>query len=236
MASRKKEPVQEKHREILGEYTLETIDREQLKDAPYNPKYLPDENKRRLKKIVERQGLVMPIVWNRRTGHLVDGHQRVSVLDSIKRTRDYSIRCIVVDMTEQQEREANVALNNLQARGEVDMERYASLLSDNTLSLDAMGFDTSDVYRMFGDAAGSRPEELMALGDRLREVSEKADAVRGASENRDSTDFYLVFVFRDPASCSDFLRRHKLEDNRFQSGEALDEMLTQQRQALKDRE
>ena len=55
----------------------------ELQPAPYNPRLeltRDDPHYRKLKRSIERFGLVEPLLWNKRTGFLVGGHQRLRVL------------------------------------------------------------------------------------------------------------------------------------------------------------
>ena len=68
---------------------LQTLPLRDLHPAPYNPrlKLRPgDPRYRKLRRSVERFGLVEPLVWNRRTGHLVGGHQRYQILCDLGHT------------------------------------------------------------------------------------------------------------------------------------------------------
>jgi hypothetical protein len=64
---------------------------------------------------VERFGLVEPVVWNRRTGRVVGGHQRLKVLQQMG---GETTEGVVVDLPEIEEKALNVALNNPAIAGE----------------------------------------------------------------------------------------------------------------------
>ena len=66
-------------------YETETISRDQIKNAPYNPRIMDDGAKKRLKKNIARHGLVSALTWNKRTGNLVGGHQRLEQLDALEK-------------------------------------------------------------------------------------------------------------------------------------------------------
>jgi len=53
---------------------------EDLRPAPYSPRPITDKAASRLGKSLNRFGDIAGIVWNKRTGHLVAGHQRVEQL------------------------------------------------------------------------------------------------------------------------------------------------------------
>ena len=72
-----------------------TIKRDQAKAAPYNPRSIDGPARRKLEKAIRDFGLVDRPVWNRRTGNIVGGHQRVDILDEIKGGTDYESLRIV---------------------------------------------------------------------------------------------------------------------------------------------
>ena len=60
----------------------------------FNPRTISDSNKKRLKKSIEKFGWIGAPVFNRRTGHIVGGHQRLSALDSLMGKADYELDVI----------------------------------------------------------------------------------------------------------------------------------------------
>lgn len=87
--------------------------------APTDPEYV------RIKSSVETFGLVEPLVWNKRSGNLVGGHQRLKVM------RDLGVAVVdvsVVDLNDVQEKALNVALNKV--GGAWDMVALASVLGE----------------------------------------------------------------------------------------------------------
>jgi len=72
--------------------------------SPYNPRkdLKPgDPEYETIKKSLDEFGLVETLVWNRRTGNLVSGHQRFKIL---KERGDTSVTASVVDMDVTRER------------------------------------------------------------------------------------------------------------------------------------
>ena len=54
-----------------------------MERAEYNPRVelMPgDDEYEKLKRNIERFGMVVPVIWNRRTNRVVSGHQRLTVL------------------------------------------------------------------------------------------------------------------------------------------------------------
>lgn len=86
-----------------------------LKPALYNPRRIDESSLAALGKSIDRFGVVEPIIFNRRSGLVVGGHQRLKVLRS-KKVATTSV--VVVDLHETEERALNVALNSSKLSGE----------------------------------------------------------------------------------------------------------------------
>lgn len=125
------------------------VHRSSIKLAAYNPRTISDEARKRLKTNLKRVGVLGGIVWNEDTGNLVSGHQRVSVMDEVNKynleskENDYEIKVEVVHLTEKQEKEQNLFMNNRSVQGEFDNEMLKDLLSD--IDFDNAGFDEFDL-------------------------------------------------------------------------------------------
>jgi len=82
------------------------IKRSQIKLNPYNPKHHTDEQVKLQKKNLKQVGFLGGIVWNERSGNLVDGHRRIKALDLINKydgSNDYEIKVEAVDFSEKEE-------------------------------------------------------------------------------------------------------------------------------------
>ena len=111
----------------------------ELKAATYNPRkdLKPcDTEYEKLKRSIEEFGYVEPVIWNKRTGTVVGGHQRLKV---IKDLGNEEVDCVVVDLDENKEKALNVALNKIS--GEWDNALLSNLLKDLDDSGDASLFD-----------------------------------------------------------------------------------------------
>ena len=97
-----------------------------LRAAPYNPRRISDRALSGLRASIERFGLVEPVVWNERTGHVVGGHQRIRVLTE---RGDRETPVVVVDLPEAEEKALNVALNHPGISGEFT-DDLAAVLAD----------------------------------------------------------------------------------------------------------
>lgn len=131
---------------------IEKMKTENLLPADYNPRkdLKPgDEEYEKLKRSIEQFGYVEPVIWNRTTGRVVGGHQRLKVLI------DMGINeadCVVVEMDETKEKALNVALNKIS--GEWDKDKLALLISDlqaEDFDVSLTGFDAAEIDDLFKD-------------------------------------------------------------------------------------
>lgn len=180
-------------------FDIDTIRRDQIKGAEYNPRVISEDAKKRLRKMIAKHGLVQPLVWNRRTGNLVSGHQRLAALDSLERTQDYALQVAVVDVNERDERILNVQLNNPSMQGEWDLDKLADLADSSAISPDEFGFSDGDIAVMFG--GDERMEELMGdvegvteAKNTLREIKEHRAESMARMQEAQAADFYFTVV------------------------------------------
>lgn len=206
----------------LESFEMVEVERHELKNAPYNPRTITDGARRKLRAGIERLGMLSPITWNKRSGFVVAGHQRLAIMDAINKSKDYRLTVAQVDLGEADERAANLLLNNPEAQGEWVLENLEAVLKTEGLNLEATGFDYSDLFRLFGESPlvgdTAEAEELRKLAEKIRAAKELyLDGLKKCGE-RDSDDFYLVVVFKDPPDRLEFLESLGLDDNRYQDG------------------
>lgn len=118
---------------------------DQLTPAPYNPRKILNPRSpayRKLKQSLENFGLVEPLIWNERTGHIVGGHARLRILKELG-IKDVPVS--VVDLSNEREKALNVMLNNLEAQGSYDPKLLLELLEPlhGMPEYDMTGFDLS---------------------------------------------------------------------------------------------
>lgn len=211
----------------LEKFDIVEIDRSEIKNAEYNPRVISAEAKRKLKRGIEKLGMLGPIVWNKRTGFIVGGHQRVSIMDSLEGSKNYRLTVSAVNLTDKQEREANLLLNNTSAMGDFEVGKLQELLKFDDLDVEAAGWDRADMFKMFGnDQIAEMPEdEAQAVADATRRAREEFDAIREAARKKDGSDFYMVVVFRSPEERLIFCSAHGLDDSRYQSAETIEGLI-----------
>lgn len=114
---------------------------DQLQPAPYNPRRPPTAKAReKLRNGLLTFGLVEPLVWNERTGHVVGGHLRLSLLQELGYTE---VPVSVVNLDDEHERALNVLLNNLETQGRYDPEKLKTVLESLGELYELTGFEPS---------------------------------------------------------------------------------------------
>lgn len=192
-------------------YDTEIIKRDMIKNADYNPRLMDKEAKKRLKQNIAKHGLVSALTWNRRTGNLVGGHQRLEQLDALEKSKDYELTVCVVDVDEREEAALNVQLNNPSMQGDWDFDKLAMMAEDFDLDLkDDLGFTETDIDFMFeGDDRFSKLFESKEAED-LRGAVEKVKESKSKSiermKEKDNIDWYVVIVFDNQEKKDDFLK------------------------------
>jgi len=99
------------------------IERKSIKDlspAKYNPRaklQTGDVDYEKLKTSIARFGHVQLIVWNQNTGNVVGGHQTLTVLKDLGHTE---ANCVVVNLSNTEEKALNIALNKISGRWDIE--------------------------------------------------------------------------------------------------------------------
>lgn len=119
-----------------------------LKPADYNPRIeltAGMDEYEKLKQSILEFGFVDPPIFNKRTGNLVGGHQRVAVAKDLELYEEIEVS--VVDLPLDKEKALNVALNKIS--GQWDDDKLAELLIDlDALLLELTGFDESEIQEI----------------------------------------------------------------------------------------
>ncbi len=132
---------------------MEKIKIDKLNPAEYNPRkdLKPgDSEYEKLKQSIQTFGYVEPVLWNKRTGNIIGGHQRYKVLVELGQTE---IDCVVVDMDLENEKALNIALN--QVSGDWDNDKLILLISDlqgSDFDVSLTGFDAFELDDLFKDS------------------------------------------------------------------------------------
>lgn len=127
--------------------------------ADYNPRkeLKPgDPEFQNIQRSLKEFGYVDPIIINK-DGTIIGGHQRASVLKSLGYTEAV---CLVVDLSKQNEKALNIALNKI--GGQWDMSLLRDALQDLTLSpvdVNATGYSDDELSVILGDVMLAKQHE-----------------------------------------------------------------------------
>lgn len=123
----------------------------ELRPADYNPRkdlQPGDAEYEKLKRSLTEFGYVEPVIWNKTTGNVVGGHQRLKVLEDLGHT---TVDCVIVELDETHEKALNVALNKIS--GSWDEDKLALLIADldaSDFDVELTGFDDAEIQTLIG--------------------------------------------------------------------------------------
>ena len=194
----------------------QTLKRSDLKEAVYNPRLIDEKALKRLKEGIKQHGLIgASIVWNKRTGNIVSGHQRLKALDALEHGRDYDLQVTVIDVPEKEEKILNVQLNNVSMMGEWNIEKLGEMFENDGFSAEELGFSDLDVDIMFG--GDDRFSELFedssgvkATKEEIQKIKENRSEMMDRYKGEQSADFFFVVVCETQEDKDDLLREISL--------------------------
>ena len=116
---------------------------EDLHPAEYNPRSISEKAFAGLSASMDKFGILAHIVWNKRTGNIVGGHQRYRHLVE-KGVKETDV--LVVDLDENDEVALNITLNNPKIRGDFTPEIMEQLREAQSLEEDFHELALDDLY------------------------------------------------------------------------------------------
>lgn len=149
---------------------IQLIPIDKLNPAMYNPRkdlQPGDPEYERLKKSIIEFDYIDPIIWNKRTGRVVGGHQRLKILQELGKTEIY---VSVVDLPEDKEKALNIALNK--TGGDWDMPKLKDLLEEldtGAFDIEITGFGEDELEKLMTQV----PPEPLDLDDEIELDVEK---------------------------------------------------------------
>ena len=161
---------------------IQKIEINKINPAAYNPRIdlkQDDPEYKKLKNSINTFGYVEPLVWNKKTGNLVGGHQRLKIL--IEQGFN-EVEVSVVDLTLEKEKALNLALNKI--RGDWDNGKLAILLDElnknQDLDIKLTGFDMSEISQIL-DRAEEIKEDGFNIEEEIRDmdnaITKKGDLI-----------------------------------------------------------
>ncbi|WP_406711895.1 site-specific DNA-methyltransferase [Trueperella pyogenes] len=139
---------------------LQKIAVDKLNPADYNPRkeLKPgDAEFEKLTRSLTEFGYVEPVIWNKTTGNVVGGHQRLTALKHLGHTE---VDCVVVELDEVREKALNVALNKIS--GDWDEAKLALVIADLDIAdfdAELTGFDEKEIQQLIGSLDESEIED-----------------------------------------------------------------------------
>lgn len=132
--------------EHIKKLPIEAVPVSLINPAPYNPRkdlQPGDAEYEMLKRSMQQFGYLQHLIWNKRTGHLVGGHQRFKILMESNPTE---LEVVVVDLSEADEKTVNIGLNKIS--GDWDVAQLATLLEEMRLDgidITLTGFSDTEI-------------------------------------------------------------------------------------------
>ena len=131
-------------------FTVEWIESDKLKPAPYNPRkdLQPDDLEYiKIQKSINEFGLVDPLVVNKDLT-IIGGHQRFKVLQDAGFDK---VPCSMVDLDKTKEKALNIALNKI--TGGWDFPKLTDLLVEldaGDFDMESIGYSSDELEQLMG--------------------------------------------------------------------------------------
>lgn len=199
----------------VDRWPTERVARRLITNAPYNPRKIGKKEREKLRHNLEKMGLMGGLVWNKRTGHLISGHQRIEIIDAMEGIPDYSLQVTVVDLDERDEKAQNIFLNNPDAQGEFELPKLEELLRQIDGNVES-GYSQSDQIQIFGRPIAAATIEAFEKAQLDYDTSKKLmEEIKAKNVDAGADEFYCVLVFRDGKERNGVLERLGFEPARF---------------------
>lgn len=204
------------------------IKRSQINLNPINPKRHTDEKVGLQKKNLQKVGFLGGVVWNERSGNLIDGHRRIKAMDLHYKfdgtpDTDYDVKVEVVDLDKKTEKEqvTYMAVGNTKA----DIDLIAEYINDIDYSdIGLSDTELSDILSLSGidDITSESLDDLLYPASMSEDISEaghsdktpeekkahmkevKQQVKEAAVERQMNEDAYIMLSFSSYNAKSDF--------------------------------
>lgn len=156
------------------------ICRNQIKNLKRNPRVISEAAKRKLKKIIEKDGLLGPVNYNPKTGNVFGGNQRLALLDALEGRDDYFLTVAAAKkLSPERERKAAIYLNSNEVGGDWDLPALAEWLGhDKDLDPEDYGFSQVSLEVILGEEGKGLFTEQSAEADEALDDLDEMSAAR----------------------------------------------------------
>ena len=177
---------------------IEKVKLSDLNSPSWNPRYITDEDFRKLKNSIETFGYVDPIIVNKYNMNIVGGNQRYQAL---KKLGYETIDVVFIDEPNlDKEKALNISLNKIS--GDWDTEKLNTLLEEIKLSevdVTLTGFDDTEIKEF---------DDLMEFNDYDENSAEEINNESNSFEKNDD-----IFYFPKEEIMDDIVKYWKRYDN-----------------------
>ena len=218
------------------------IKRSKINLNPINPKRHSDERVKLQKKNLQKVGFLGGIVWNEKSGNLIDGHRRIKAMDLHYKydgtsSTDYNVKVEVVNLDDKAEKEqlTYMAVGNTKPDSDLiadyinDIDYSDVGLSEAELNdiLSISGIDDIRLSDSLDNLLSSPVKESKRL-DRteeekkahMKEVKQQVKAV--AKERQLNEEAYIMLSFSSYEAKADFCDLLGIRtDDKFAKGEGV---------------
>lgn len=183
---------------IIEDSVVEVVqmDLSKLNFAPYNPRIMTDDQMESLKTSIKKNGVVSPIVWNKKTGYIVGGNQRLAALIDMGIKKTW---VVVIDVSPEREKALNVALNKIS--GDWDYSKLKTVFKDIDMAdWDMTGFQAAEITVLNSDE----------MDFDLADFREEAKAIEAKAE--DARNYVIYLTFNDKHEADRWLEENGFEE------------------------
>lgn len=139
-------------------FPIEMMDARELVAHPQNFRRHPLTQRREINKSLSEFGWLQNVIWNERTGYILDGHARIE--EAAKRGESVPVR--VVDVSPAQEKRIILAIGKTAEGREIDEEVLAKLLTEVVEETGDLppGWSSEELDELLKATAGDDEETL----------------------------------------------------------------------------
>jgi len=179
---------------MMDDWPIVTKRMDELIPADYNPRVMDEDSAKGLSESLARFGMVEPVVWNKRTGNVVGGHQRLEVL---RKNGTEEVDVVEVDLSKSEEVALNITLNNSEIEGEWEANGLADVLSGVGEDLrDALNFDVLESLAETNTKGFRGGNEEIDI-DKLTEKCDATCPCCGFEWESDDKDYFEIKIGGD---------------------------------------
>ncbi|MDD2284711.1 MAG: ParB N-terminal domain-containing protein [Mariniphaga sp.] len=195
------------------------INRSNILFAPYNPRKKKEEIIKKLIKNFKEVGFLGGIVWNKTTGNLISGHQRITALDYIHKydgTNDYLLKVEQVNLDLKTEKEQNIFMNSPDAQSEFDNILLGDLMGD--IDFDNAGLNQETVEIIFAESPNFQFGDNYEIKKEFKEITDSGKNIKEVrKEMKDNINKqwddrpYIIITFDNIENKAYFCDEKKLD-------------------------